>query len=249
MKQEDKNEKNIDTIDAIDAIDQKALSRRGFLKVVGFFTISAAGASLFSCDEIPGDLSGFPSMGYILVDSRKCQSCLTCMISCSLVNEGAVSLSLSRIQVRYDSFGFYPDGVHITQCRQCADPKCVTACPNDALIVDKEHGNIRLVNPNDCIGCGRCVMACPYSPERPMVAPDERYGGKPKSRKCDLCLNAPYHFSSGGGGVSGVRTCEAVCPVGAIVFTTTVPVQDGDKGYEVNLRDSKWSQLGYDVKL
>jgi Fe-S-cluster-containing dehydrogenase component len=243
MKQENENEKTLD-----EAVD-KSLSRRGFLKIVGVFTIGAASSGILGCDETTDDPSMYPSMGYILVDSRKCQGCLTCMISCSLVNEGSVCLSLSRLQVRYDHFDIYPDNLTITQCRQCEDPKCVKACPNDALVIDKDNGNIRVVKTAYCVGCGRCIMGCPHKPERPMVTQDPRYGGRMKSRKCELCLNAPYHFAHEGGGVEGVRTCESVCPVGAIKFTTKLPVQDGDKGYEVNLRDSKWKQLGYDVKL
>jgi protein NrfC len=228
-------------------IETGQVSRRSFLKIVGVFTISATGMSLFSCDELP--VSADASLGYILVDSRKCQGCLTCMISCSLVNEGAVNLSLSRIQVSQNSFGFYPDDKNITQCRQCEDPKCVEYCANGALIIDKDNGNIRRVNPNNCVGCGRCVQACPYQPKRPFVAPDDRYAGLLKAHKCDLCLNAPYHFSSTGGGINGLRTCESVCPMNAIKFTTVMPVQEGTEGYEVNLRDSKWSSLGFDTDL
>ena len=242
--EENNNEKSTDTI------ENHHVSRRGFLKIVGVFAITTSGAGLISCDkEALTDPSLNASMGYILVDSRKCQGCLTCMMACSLVNEGCVSLSLSRIQVMRDTFGTYPESIRTTQCRQCEEPKCVGACPNGALIIDKNNGNIRLVQPNYCIGCGRCVMACPYEPKRPIIAPDERFGGLLKSRKCDLCLNAPHHFDPKGGGIEGVRTCEASCPLGAIKFTTAMPVQEGNEGYEVNLRGIYWSLLGYDTKL
>jgi ferredoxin len=39
--------------------------------------------------------------------------------------------------------------------------------------------------------------------------------------------------------------CVEVCPVGAIKFTTKIPVQVGDQGYWVNLRDRRWRRLGY----
>ncbi|MBU0995326.1 MAG: 4Fe-4S dicluster domain-containing protein [Proteobacteria bacterium] len=233
---------------SMDASGNHELSRRGFLKIVGVFAISATGAGLISCDKdtIP-DLSPGVSLGYILVDTKKCQGCLTCMISCSLVNEGCVNLSLSRIQVVQNTLGCYPDNIHISQCRQCENPKCVDACPNAALIIDKEHGNVRLVKPNNCIGCGRCVMACPYEPKKPIIAPDERFGELLKSRKCDLCINAPHHFASVGGGIEGVRACETMCPLGAITFATEMPEQEGDEGYEVNLRGLNWAFLGYDI--
>jgi hypothetical protein len=39
------------------------------------------------------------SKGYILADSAKCAGCEICMITCSLVHEGAVNPSLARIKV------------------------------------------------------------------------------------------------------------------------------------------------------
>ncbi len=245
-------------------IEKKDVSRRKFLQVVGIFTVSVGSGGLLACEqqnqrangcdpgtdpdpENPGDPSAGVCMGYILVDSRKCQGCLTCMAACSLVNEGVAGISLARIQVSVDAFGKYPNDVLISQCRQCEDPKCIEACPVGAMIRDPDHGNIRLVNPDLCIGCGRCIAACPFEPSRSFIAPD--FDGKNKSRKCDLCLNAPYHFAPEGGGIDGKRTCESVCPMQAIQFTTLMPVQQGDDGYEVNLRNNKWKQLGYDITL
>lgn len=242
MKIDDHNEKKLPLI------ENYSLGRRDFLKVVGIVTVATGGAALLGCDGGTSS-SGNASMGYILVDSRKCQNCLTCMIACSLANEGCVSLSLSRIQVVGNAFGCYPDDSSTTQCRQCKDPKCVAYCANGALSIDTRNGNIRRVNKNYCIGCGRCVQACPYVPKRPFLAPDEAFGGTLKARKCDLCLNAPYHFSPTGGGIDGVRACEATCPFGAIQFTSKMPAQDGNAGYDVNLRDRNWKKLGYDTNL
>ncbi len=265
----------------ITSIDQSDLSRRKFLQVVGIFTISISSAGLLSCEQggqggaaagcgvvIPPPEGTDPvndeCLGYILVDRAKCQSCYTCMTSCSMVNEGAASFSYSRIQVAVDAFASYPNDVLITQCRQCQDPVCYNACPKKdlAMMIDKEHGNIRLVNPAECIGCGMCLKACEekFGTARPVVAPHEQFDGAPKSRKCDLCLNAPYHFDPAGGGIdeydgSGnlvkakVRTCEAVCPMKAIQFFPLMPAQEGNSGYSVNLRNQKWKQLGFDVTL
>jgi len=38
-----------------------------------------------------------------------------------------------------------------------------------------------------------------------------------------------------------------VCPVGVIKFTNEIPVQQGDKGYKVNLRTKNWWKLGYPI--
>ena len=174
---------------------------------------------------------------------------MSCMLACSLVNEGVENLSLSRIQVIQNSFEKWPDDLTIEQCRQCVDPACVSACPEDALKADARFGNVRkMVNVEKCVGCGACVEACPYTHSRPIVAADERFAGELKARKCDLCAEAPYHWDSAGGGPQGKQACAEVCPVGAIQFTTRVPKQEGDSGYKVNLRNNAWAGLGYPIR-
>jgi len=167
------------------------------------------------------------------------------MLACSLVHEGIESLSLSRIQVVQNPFGAFPGDLTIEQCRQCVDPICVEQCPENALTVNADFGNVRMVDASKCVGCGTCVEACPYTPSRPIVAADDRYESELKARKCDLCANTPYHWDQKGGGPDGKQACVAVCPVGAIQFTRTIPVQKGDLGYKVNLRGPAWERLGY----
>jgi protein NrfC len=170
------------------------------------------------------------SEGYILVDSQKCQGCLSCMMACSLVHEGAANLSLSRIQVMQNILISWPDDIKIVQCRQCANPLCLKACPTGALHVDTAHGNIRVTDESKCDGCRKCIDACSYTPSRLMWNP-----AKEKAIKCDLCLDTPYWEEQGGPG--GKQACVEVCPQGVIKFTSKVPNQRGDAGYDLNLRD------------
>ena len=87
--------------------------------------------------------------GQLLIDQKKCQGCLTCMLACSLVHEGKENLSLSRIQVVQNSFEKYPKDIDtqaVESCDLCletpfwdeqggADGKqaCVEACPLGAV--------------------------------------------------------------------------------------------------------------------
>ena len=176
--------------------------------------------------------------GFLLVDMKKCQGCLSCMLACSLVHDGIASLSLSRIQVLQNSFGKWPNDLTLNQCRQCVEPACVVACPVDALKPDPDFGGVTTVDSEKCIGCKKCVEACPYSPSRVIWNFEEEH-----SQKCDLCANAPFWDNDGG--PDGKKACIEICPLGAIVFTKVIPDQEGDKGYTVNLRSSQWKKLGF----
>jgi len=216
---------------------EKEISRRDFLKYTGtivfvvgtscYVLVNKGCSKLIKVEKKGAELPA--SEGYLLVDVKKCQGCMSCMLACTLVHEGVENPSLSRIQIIQDSFECFPDDVTIEQCRQCVDPPCVKACPADALKANAKYGNVRMVDRGKCIGCGACVEACPYIPSRPVVVSDENFNGDRKSRKCDLCANTPYHWDEAGGGPHGKQACVEVCPVGAIKFTKEVPLQKAIK--------------------
>ena len=218
-------------------------TRRDFLKLtknvaVGSIVVgSIPGMACINKTVLAIQASG----GYLLVDTKKCQGCLSCMLACSLVHEGKENLSLARIQVIQDSFEGFPEDLILEQCRQCTEPKCVEACPSGALHIDTENRNIRRVDKGKCIGCLSCVEACPHLPSRAIWNFNEVH-----AQICDLCLDTPYWDEKGG--PDGKQCCVEVCPVGAITFTKKIPEQTGDMGYKVNLRGPAWKMLGYPTK-
>ena len=145
------------------------ISRRDFLKASGTVFMAAGIEGLFPKFLWVGDaIAAFPaSEGYLLVDTKKCQGCMSCMLACSLVHEGRIGPSLARIQVMQNSFEKFPNDLTIAQCRQCADPECVKVCPAGALHIDTKNGGVRRVDTKKCIGCKACTHACPMIPAGP----------------------------------------------------------------------------------
>lgn len=220
--------------------EEHGLSRRDFLKLSRNSVLAAGvGALIPKIIWLDRAVAAIPvSGGYLIVDTKKCQGCMSCMLACSLVHEGKENLSLARIQVLQNPFAGFPDDILLAQCRQCVEPACIEACPTGALHVDSRHGNVRSVNQDKCTGCQSCVEACPYVPSRALWNFE-----KGIAQKCDLCADTPFWDEKGG--PDGKQACVEICPLKAIQFTVTTPVQKGDTGYVVNLRGEKWKQLGY----
>jgi protein NrfC len=221
---------------------KNGFSRRDFLKRSEEATIkTAVGGAFLKLIWLNDSVAALPaSGGYLLVDTKKCQGCMTCMLACSLVHEGKENLSLARIQVIQNSFEKFPNDITLSQCRQCVEPACLNACPTGALHVDSKHGNVRMIDPDKCIGCGSCVKACAYAPARAIWDFEDEH-----AQKCDLCADTPFWNEQGG--PEGKQACVELCPVAALKFTKEIPKQEGDDGYNINLRGEGWKNLGFSV--
>ena len=164
-----------------------------------------------------------------LVDTEKCVGCGLCVKACKLENEVPYDAPVSRTWVeRYvvtkdgkthidspmagrDGFidpkvlGETIDPAEITKgffvpklCNQCENPACVQVCPVGATYQTKDC--VVLVDRKWCIGCGYCIMACPYGVR--FFHPVHKV-----AEKCNFC----YHRIS-----QGLQpACVQACPFGA----------------------------------
>ncbi|MDY0339991.1 MAG: 4Fe-4S dicluster domain-containing protein [Coriobacteriia bacterium] len=224
--------------DTKDVVGQ-GISRRQFMTGVGGAGVGMIlGGLVVKGFILPDEVVAMAaSEGYLLIDTKKCAGCASCMMACSLTHHGETNMSLSRIQITQDPWGKFPDDIDIAVCRQCPYPSCVEACPTGAMHVDTETG-VRTVDDTKCIGCERCVAACPFTPSRTLWNSVDQH-----AQKCDLCMNTPFWDQEGG--PDGKRACEEVCPMGAIKFTRELPVQS-EAGYEIDLRTgTAWDRLGF----
>jgi protein NrfC len=217
---------------------EKSVSRRDFLKsgsaafaagAMGVYASGSTSTALASPDPVEAPEYEL-STGYIVWDSRLCLGCQSCMYACSLTHEGVAYPSLSRIQIIRDapSFTKYPYDIVMSICRQCVTPQCVQNCPTGACHVDTENGNVRRIDPDECVGCGQCIESCPQRPHRTVWNPEKEI-----STKCDLCVDTP-HWSKQGG-PDGHQACVDICPVQALKLVSEPPSQTDVTGYDVDL--------------
>ena len=138
-----------------------------------------------------------PAKYRLAFDPDLCRWCRACELACSLHHEGLFRPSASRVQMLLDPFEAEMKAV---TCRQCRKPRCLLACPEDAIVVDERTG-ARVVFLDRCTGCGACADACPFDSEGMIVRRDEDAG---VYVKCDLCGGAPK--------------CVEVCPTDALTY-------------------------------
>lgn len=156
----------------------------------------------------------------IVIINKLCTGCQTCSVACKMENLTLPGCARTRITERIDATW------EIGMCMQCEKPPCVTACPADAT--SKNKLGVIVIDQDACIGCGKCVEACPYDARH--MNPDKGYFEKPlpfevvskkakeahrrhiagKADKCDWCLHRIA--------LNRPPMCVEACTTGARVF-------------------------------
>jgi thioredoxin reductase/Fe-S-cluster-containing dehydrogenase component len=164
----------------------------------------------------------------LLIDESLCVRCDNCEKACAETH-GGVSRLDREAGATYATRG--GSQLHIpTACQHCENPHCMNDCPPDALRRDP-NGEVYI--KDNCIGCGNCVVNCPYDVIQMAALHDYRppgllgrllFGARPrtggggddgaseKAVKCDLCRNQPEMRDG-----RDKAACVASCPTGAIV--------------------------------
>jgi len=134
---------------------------------------------------------------YVLnVYVERCCGCRICELVCAYQHFQENNPKKAAIRV-FQLFPSPASNVPIV-CRQCAIPRCVEKCPEQALYKARD-GRV-LVDEERCTGCRACLDACPFG----AIYFHEDI---PTPIKCDLCDGDP--------------ACVKWCPTNALSF---VPV-------------------------
>lgn len=148
------------------------------------------------------------------IDTRKCVGCHACTVAC--IAENRLPPGVVYRPVLMEEVGHFPQPrlkFIPKPCQHCQNPPCIPVCPVEATW--KRKDNVVVVDYDKCIGCLRCVSACPYgarsldegnfwTEETPALQPYElepsfEYGTiwdrkemeapVGKVRKCHFCLH------------------------------------------------------------
>ena len=116
----------------------------------------------------------------IRFEADLCTGCGSCELMCALFREGVGGPALSRCRVERDPFNAR---YQFNVCRQCLAPSCYVACPlqGKAQMIDPATG-VRYIVENECVGCKKCIKACPFDPPEIIFNPEKK-----KSITCDYC--------------------------------------------------------------
>lgn len=116
----------------------------------------------------------------MVIDLKRCIGCYGCQLACKA--EHGTPPGVFRTRVMKKEMGRYPNVSLVSlpvQCNHCSDAPCVEACPTGASFV-WEDGTVD-VDPDKCVGCRTCMMACPYS-NRYFVEERNYYGEQGPTR-------------------------------------------------------------------
>jgi phenylacetyl-CoA:acceptor oxidoreductase 27-kDa subunit len=131
----------------------------------------------------------------VAIDLRQCIGCKSCVAACMETHP----LAEQRLRQIHDcGIGLPPARERLflpSSCMHCAHPPCLGVCPTGAN--SQRPDGIVTIDEDRCLGCGYCIVACPYRARQLFLAPlvpgvsrtDQEDGHQQGvCVKCDFCL-------------------------------------------------------------
>ena len=211
----------------------------GSALVVSWLTALADDGAAANGEPIVGAYDPTEHTWGFVVDTNRCIGCGLCVVACKDENNVPEDPEYSRTWVERHTTtadgvvhvdspegginGFEAgvaqmsvEGALVTDvrfvprlCMQCEESPCTSVCPVGATY--RTAVGVILIDEERCIGCGYCVVACPYGARYIVPAgPVTPRGVAGVADKCTFC----YHRITNG----RKPACVEACPVGARIF-------------------------------
>jgi len=120
-------------------------------------------------------------------DQSRCVSCGSCAVACKDWNDISPG-PIKYLRVYQWESGSWPTPevfVYLSRCNHCANPVCVSSCPNHAIYKEGDFGAV-LIDPTACKGARQCWAACPYG--APTYASD-KVDPTIQANMCHMCID------------------------------------------------------------
>lgn len=155
----------------------------------------------------------------LAIDLDRCVGCYSCAMGCKAENYTSSGVWWNNV-VAHEESDFPAVRLTFTPraCMHCDNPPCAAVCPTGAT--HKRDDGIVVIDKEKCIGCRRCMAACPYQARTFLESYDSYYPDYGPSRyeqfgaqfhrvntaeKCHLCA----HLVDMGQEPACVQSCPA----------------------------------------
>lgn len=117
----------------------------------------------------------------LAIDLAECCGCLSCSVACKQEHDLPVGPQWITVYCDHPRIieGRLRQRYTVTHCMHCHEPKCITACPENAIL--RRADGVVLIDVGACNGCRMCAEACPFG----VIQFDLERGA---AQKCDLCV-------------------------------------------------------------
>lgn len=193
----------------------------------------------------------------MVADLNRCVGCQTCTAACKHTNATAPHVQWRKVLDL--EVGEYPDvrrSFVPVGCQHCADPPCMHVCPTTAT--GQREDGIVTMDYDLCIGCGYCMVACPYQARARVMESTPAYKGNRMAhevtredpgrlkvaQKCTFCSDrVDYGLENGltpGVDPAATPACANACIADALVFGD---IEDPGSRVSELLAENQWFRM------